>query len=126
MFKNEIRFSRCLVLFSRLRSVDLIINGKREGVKRDETKLLTYLALGQFLKDLIASGQLLRRESIEGEGGAETLRRNNFNDSVLMRMLYVIEVLDVFHGLLELLFGWPICLYLLNIIKRDQASPGNG
>lgn len=76
------------------------------------------LALGELLQDLVSSWQFLWRKSVEGEGGAETFWRDDFDNTVLMGMLHMVEVLNIFHWLLKLLLSGPINFNFLYFFLR--------
>jgi hypothetical protein len=62
----------------------------------------------------------LVREYVKGEGGAVIFGGNNFHYTILIGMLYIVEVLNIFHGLLELLLCGPINFNFLYFFKGGR------
>jgi hypothetical protein len=62
----------------------------------------------------------LVREDVKGEGGAVILRGNNFHYTILIGMLHIVEVLNIFHGLFELLLCGPINFNFLYFFKGGR------
>jgi hypothetical protein len=72
--------------------------------------------LRELLKHLVPCGESLSRKLIECQRCMKPRGRNNFDNTVLVCLLIVVEVFDILHRVREFFLSRPINFCLFNII----------
>ena len=75
------------------------------------------IALSKFLKNLESRWEATVAIDVEAKGWLEAYWRNNLDAAVLMNFLVIIQVLDIVHWTLELLFSGSEHWHLINFSK---------
>ena len=79
--------------------------------------LMKRIALCKFLKNLESRWEATVAIDVEAEGWLEACWRNNLDAAVLVNFLIIIQVLDIVHWTLELLFSGSKHWHLIDFLQ---------